>query len=179
MKKYFVFSVVMAVSVLALSGCKKSHVEIETSENDRVCGSTEFMSQIKALGIPQTKSGEISEDEVYNIIEPLYPLAISYLAQNGYDYTEDFSNHDPNIIMTALALYQFDIENSMLTKGSGSSIADVGSCIAIGSTTGALVNAGVKYVAKKIAQAILERAVPGVGIAVGVVMAIGCLSELE
>lgn len=99
--------------------------------------------------------------------------------QNGYDYREDFLENDPNIIMTALALYQFDVNISLQTKGSGASVADVASCIILGSGMGRLTNLGVKFVAKKLAEEILLKAVPGVGAAVAVVMAIACLSELE
>ena len=109
----------------------------------------------------------------------MYPPSIEYLSQNGYNYHEDFEDNDPNIIMTALVLFDYSFHQET-TKAS---FTQVLSCIALGSDLGTLTGLGAKEIAKKLAKevskAALKRAVPGVGIAVGVVFAALCLSEIE
>lgn len=177
---YLALATVMAVSSLVFTGCSKTNTEQNQSVNEAINGSENFMSSIKSLNITQTKAGELSEEEIYSVIAPMFPVAKDYLKQNGYDYKEDFEEGDPNIIMTALALYDYDISCKTSTKASFTSVL---SCIALGGDLGVLAGMGAKaaakYLAKEVAEAALKRAVPGVGVAIGVVSAVLCLAELE
>lgn len=164
-----------------ITACDKSvETNQESTFDGEIRGSLEFISSIRSLNLTPTRAGEVSEKDVLDAISPMYPMAIDYLSKNGYDYHEDFLDGDPNIIMTALALYDCDLNN--LTVTTRGTITSVLSCVALGSDLGCLVGMGAKaatrYLAKEVTKAALKRAIPGVGIAVGIVSAALCLSEI-
>lgn len=167
------------VFIFAIAGCSKVVENEVTETDDMICGSVEFISSVKSLELTPTKTGELSEEELMAQIAPLFPISIDYLRKNGYDYKEDFEDGDPAIILTALALYDYDRTNEILTKGE---VLHVLSCVVFGADAGALAGLGAKYIAKKLAKeaakAALKRLVPGVGVAVGVISAVICLADL-
>lgn len=175
MKKIYLFLAVI-LAVFAFAGCNKMSTEKKLIENDRVCGSSEFISSIRALHLTQTKAGELNAEELSATIAPLFPIAKEYLLVNGYDYSEDFTEEDPNLILTALSLYQYDISMAIQTKAT---LTQVLGCIALGGDLGGLAAGGVKYVAKQLAKKVVERAVPYVGVVVTIVSASICLGELD
>jgi len=174
MKNILLLVATVAISFVLFVGCNKS-----VSENDSVELSTEiqgtdnFIASIKTINLPQTKSGELSDEDIILLeqaIAPLFPLAISYLEENGYDYHDDFEDNDPCIILTAYGLAEYDIMN-LETKSTWDDIAAVGACILLGSDTYALG----KLAAKQIAKLVLKKAIPYVGAALGVVEATACI----
>ena len=81
-----------------------------------------------------------------------------------------------NIIMTALAIAEYDIiQSRVVTKGQ---VTDVLECILLGEGIGTLSGLGTKQLAKYVAKKILSRAVPYVGTATAVVSAALCIADL-
>lgn len=106
-QSFISLSIFMLVLTLFVSGCNKAMEENDKQEITTIVGTGEFLSTIRQMNLSITKSGEISEQEIAEIIAPLFPVSIEYLNNNGYDYREDFQENDPNIIMTALTLADY------------------------------------------------------------------------
>ncbi|MDD2495499.1 MAG: hypothetical protein PHE29_09930 [Tissierellia bacterium] len=176
MKKSFTLLVVF----LLLCSCNKDN-SLDNPNNDaNIFGTQIFLSSVSYLAGIQTKSGELSADEVKELIAPMFQPSIDYLTLNGYDYSEDFETGDPNIILTALALLEYDLclknENSQ-TK---SQFWDIVSCVFIGEGVRNLVDkgTGTMFIAKRFARKLLVRAIPYVGTAIGVISAGDCIYDL-
>ena len=175
MKKFY-FASALAL-ILMVSGCAKIG-EKEAPAPEEVCGSEEFLSSVISLGITSTKTGELSEQELMEQIAPLFPISIEYLQRNGYDYSEDFDENDPNIILTAFYLLAYDAEQYQ-TKGTMSTIMD---CVVTGAGLKEILGKGAeklaaKAVAKLAAKSLLKRAVPYVGTAIFVGTTTACLID--
>lgn len=171
-------TILCAISVImfAICGCTENNQTPEEIGPTTICGTTELLSFIDGMNLSNTKSGEVSVDDVLDVIAPLYPVAIEYLLKNDYNYLEDFNEGDPNIIMTALAIAEYDIiQSRVVTKGQ---VTDVLECILLGEGIGTLSGLGTKQLAKYVAKKILSRAVPYVGTATAVVSAALCIADL-
>lgn len=183
MKKIILsLATVLAVASLILSGCSKdfsteNQIEEELTE---IVGARDYINSL-ADNLPIiTKAGEISEEEAAEFITPMFPSAISFLQENGYDYHEDFDEGDPLIIYTALALAETYFKlNQPQTKGWTDEAEVVINCVIWGGDGGGLAGLGTKAIVKKIATKLAEKAVGtiagGVGVAVGVATAGLCL----
>jgi len=176
MKKYlFIFAMVI-VALLVFAGCSKnfSDEKITHDDNSEIVGTMQFVSSLKCFELPTTKSGELSDEDILLLeqaIAPIFPLAINYLKMNGYDYTQDFEDGDPNIILTAYGLAECDYIVSQQTKSFWDDAAAVGSCVLFGADVYALAKLGAKAIAKKI----IKKALPYVGTVLGAAEATACI----
>lgn len=169
--------VVVAVSAFLALGCVKNDEAQNISDETvfEIVGSSDLFESLSYLENISTKSGEVSEEEILDLIQPLFTPAKEYLVVNGYDYTEDFEEDNPNIILTAYALMEYDfIYNQPATK---ITISDFASCLVLGDAVGEYSATGTALLAKRFAKKFLIRSIPYVGAAVAVVMAGVCLYE--
>ena len=156
------------------AGCSKDDLTADNGEVTTIVGSHDFFASLSCLQNVQTKSGEIPLEELIEIIQPLFPFAEEYLAANGYDYREDFEANDPNIILTAYALMEYDFMSNVSTKVG---FSDVVGCLLLGESLKDLAETGVALIAKRCAKKMLARAIPYAGAVVFVVSAGQCLYE--
>lgn len=171
----FFVTVFVAISSVFLVGCNKSvTVDNPTEISTAIQGTESFIASLKLIDLPKTKGGELSNEDILALeqsITPIFPLAISYLQENGYDYREDFEDNDPLIILTAYGLAESDYMYRVETKSFWDDAAAVGACVVFGADIYALGKIG----AKQIAKALLKKAVPYVGAVLGVAEATACI----
>ncbi len=165
------FLVVMSVCM----SCCRDVESIDKGASYDIIGSIDFYAELAYLNAFNTKAAELSDQEIIELIQPLFAPATEYLELNKYDYSSDFEVGDPRIILTALGLLELDLYLSSQTKAPG--FFDVVSCIFIGESLRDLAGTGTILIAKRIASRLLERAIPYVGTAVMVVSTASCLYE--
>lgn len=177
-KVYFVFAAVLAVFSIFLSGCSKeiSHEDISVEQSSNIVGSIDFLKAVISSDIPQTKAGEITEEDISGIVNSLLPPAIEYLSNNDYDYHEDFSEGDPNIILTAYCLLAYDTIFPQ-TKGGINTIMD---CVVTGAGLKDILSGGAEKLATKAiiklaSKELAKRVVPYVGTGIFVASTTACL----
>ena len=173
-QSFFSLNIFMLVLTLFVSGCNKNENEAIESTNKSIVGSSDLLAELSYLSTVETKSGTISEEEIMLVIEPMFTPAIEYLYQNGYDYKEDFQDDDPNIIMTALMLLEYDLISQNINVET-KSVWEIASCVFLGERLGELSGTGAALLAKRFAKKLLIRAIPYVGVAVGVASAGACI----
>jgi len=167
-----------AIAVLCfLSGCTEKQIpDPMVDEQFAIKGTSLFYSMVQSSSPFLTKSGEISEDEARAFMKPIMEAAHIYLADNGYDFTEDFdSEDDPRIAWVAFGLAEYDMLYCNATKTS------LGGCVlqAIG-VAGLLDNykeKAVKALVKIIAKEAAKKIVPYVGAAITVGDFIWCMMD--
>ena len=159
-------------SLFLFASCSKEtqpqeEIQDELSEDSfNVVGSAEFIKHVLEIKLPITKAGEVvNESEVFDSIAPLFKPSIDFLKANGYDYSEDFEDDDPCIILTAFYLLSFE-EYLAQTKG-------VSFSVVVNCAVGALGirdlynvvfgNIATKVAAKLAAEYLAERAIPWFG----------------
>lgn len=177
-KVYLAFAAVLTVSLLILSGCSKESYCEDTSaeQSENIVGSIDFLNAVISSDLPCTKAGEISEEDILDIVNSLLPPAIEYLSNNDYDYHEDFSEGDPNIILTAYCLLAYDTIFPQ-TKGTVNTIMD---CVVTGAGLKDILSGGAEKLAAKAiiklaSKELAERLVPYVGTAIFVASTTTCL----
>ncbi len=173
-KKLFYFIVLFALLPICTS-CNRDVVPIQEDENLTIVGSNDFFNNLFYFKGFETRSGEISGEEIFSLIQPLFEPAIQYLSLNGYDYSTDFEDGDPTIILTALGLLEADYTLNIETRAPG--VMEVVGCVLLGDTLKDLAGTGAMLIAKRIASRLLERAIPYVGAAVMVGSAAACIYE--
>lgn len=173
MKKIRLFSCLIAI--FTIFACEKQHEQSTDTTVTEISGSMDFFSSLSCLQDIKTKGGEVNIDEVLPEIQPIFSAAKEYLLLNGYDYSVDFAENDPNIILTAYALMEHDF-NSLLPD-TKITITETLSCIFLGEAVGGVTAKNVALLAKKYAKKILARAVPYAGTAMAVITAGYCLYE--
>ena len=171
-------TILVIPALFFLSGCNKNRPVEE--EFPVIVGATDYVNSLAQTLPTFTKAGEITDEDAYALIAPMFPSAISFLEENGYDYSEDFEDGDPLIIGTALALAEaYYIYNQPQTRSFLEHVEAVAACIFIGADGGILAGMGTKWlckkIAKKLAETALESIAGGVGVAIGVADAAICI----
>lgn len=164
-----------ATALLVLTGCSKEISKVNETVQTEITGSRAFFGSISCITDICTKGGEVPLEETVQAISPLMASAKEYLKANGYDYLEDFAENDPNIILTAYALMEYDFTNS--SPQTKISFTNALSCIFLGESVDKAAGTGAMLIAKRYAKKLLIRAIPYAGTVAGVVTTGYCLYE--
>lgn len=103
-------------------GCTKEKDVLSDYSDETVALAKDFILKLPSCLPVVTKSGEVTENDAHEMIEPLLASSIAYLNDNGYDCLDDFESlDDPRITWVALSyaeLVQIGIEpDSGMTIG--------------------------------------------------------------
>lgn len=164
--------------LLMFAGCTKDQIKSPQNVLDtEVKGTQDFFASISDINFTQTKGGEVSVEQIETEIRPLFAPAKEYLRVNQYDYSEDFDENDPNIILAAFSLMESDLYFSEIEENGSIKLTDALSCVFLGEGVSDLSKLGVQLLVKRCAKKVLERSIPYIGAVVGVATAAECLRE--
>jgi len=160
-----------------LSSCTdKQDPKPMLGEEYAIKGTSRFLSNVPTTSPFLTKYGEITEDEARSFMTPILEASYIYLADNGYDFSEDFdSEDDPRIAWVAFGLAEYDLHYCNATKTS------IGGCVLQAIGVAGLVDKykekAVKVLVKAIAKEVAKKIVPYVGAAITVGDFIWCMVD--
>jgi len=174
--KIAVVAILATVALGALtSSCSK---EIESNADDSapemIVGTTDYVFSLTSLvneGI-FTKGGSMTEEDAERLMPYIIDYSKDYLQENGLDIKDCFEGQDERYIaICGIALADYDRTYGLSTRSRASS------CVLDAIGIGHLAEDGAKAIAKKLAKAVLKKAVPYVGAAVTIVDFISCMNE--
>lgn len=179
MRKVVLLSSVILLGILGVIGCSKMSDNMSEQNSDEifeVFGTTDFLSNIYGIVPPMTKSSDITEAEVREIITPILNESVSFLDANGYDCLEDFESYDdPRIVWVALALSEIDLYSQAESNSLGSCVLEAVGLRDI--LTGGWKKIGTKKLIIKIAGKTAAKYVPYIGGALIAIDFIHCMAE--